>query len=74
MPSPVPTLLRWNSSPAGRLKPWTWHAYARERAEVERLSGQRAVPILLLDSGEVMSGTGLIVSWAQANEPVRTGG
>ncbi len=53
----------------GRLRPWTWPSYARDRAEVEQLSGQRAVPILVLDSGEVISGSGQIVSWARANEP-----
>ena len=58
----------------GRLRPWTWPSYAHARAEVEQLSGQRAVPILVLDSGEVITGSGRIVSWAQANEPARTGG
>jgi len=53
----------------GSLRPWTWPARARDRAEVERLSGQRAVPILVLDSGEVISGSGSIVSWAHANAP-----
>jgi glutathione S-transferase len=58
----------------GRLRPWTWLSYARDRAEVEQFSGQRAVPILVLDSGEVITGSGRIVSWAQANEPARTAG
>ena len=56
----------------GRLRPWTWPSFARDRAEVEQLSGQRAVPILVLDSGEVIIGSGRIVSWARANEPART--
>jgi glutathione S-transferase len=43
-------------------------------AGIEQLSGQRAVPILVLDSGEVITGSGRIVSWAQANEPARTAG
>jgi glutathione S-transferase len=34
---------------------------------VERLSGQRAVPILVLDDGEVISGSGEIARWAQSN-------
>jgi glutathione S-transferase len=58
----------------GRLMPWTWPAFARERAEIERLSGQRAVPILVLDGGEVITGSGQIVSWAQANQPAHSAG
>jgi glutaredoxin len=52
----------------GSLRPWTWHNRARDRAEVERLSGQRAVPILVLDGGEVIAGSGDIVSWAHAHQ------
>ncbi len=33
----------------GTLKLWTLPARGRDRAAVERLSGQRAVPILVLD-------------------------
>ena len=55
----------------GRLRPWTWPFRARDRAEVEQLSGQRAVPILVLDSGEVITGSGRIISWARANAPTR---
>ena len=51
----------------GSLRPWTWPSRARDRAEVEQLSGQRAVPILVLDGGEVVTGTGEIVNWARAN-------
>ena len=53
----------------GRLKFWTWPTHARDRAEVERLSGQRLVPILVLDSGDVIAGSGRIVSWARASRP-----
>ncbi len=55
----------------GRLRPWTWPSLASERAEVERLSGQRLVPILVLDGGEVVTGSGRIVEWARANAPAR---
>jgi len=48
----------------GNLKFWTWTARTRDRAQVERLSGQRAVPILVLDGGEVLTGTDRIVDWA----------
>jgi glutathione S-transferase len=51
----------------GRLMFWTWPSRARDRAEIQRLSGQRAVPILVLDDGEVLSGSGTIARWALAN-------
>jgi glutaredoxin len=53
----------------GSLKFWTWSSRARDRAEVERLSGQRSVPILVLDDGSVVSGSGAIVSWAREHAP-----
>ncbi|MCL2769743.1 MAG: glutathione S-transferase domain-containing protein [Solirubrobacterales bacterium] len=49
----------------GSLKPWTWPSRARDRAEIERLSGQRSVPILVLDGGEVVVGSGEIARWAR---------
>ena len=49
----------------GTFKFWTWPSRAKDRAEVERLSGQRAVPILVLDDGEVITGSGAIVRWTQ---------
>jgi glutathione S-transferase len=51
----------------GTLKLWTWPSRARDRAEVEQLSGQRAVPILVLDDGSVIAGSGAIASWAREN-------
>ena len=53
----------------GSFKFWTWPSRAKDRAEVEQLSGQRGVPILVLDNGEVIAGSGHIVSWARASEP-----
>lgn len=53
----------------GTLKFWTWPSRAQDRAEVEKLSGQRSVPILVLDAGEVITGSGAIVRWAQSNPP-----
>jgi glutathione S-transferase len=50
----------------GSLKLWTLPSRARDRAEVERLSGQRGVPILVLDDGTVVTGSGRIVAWARA--------
>jgi len=51
----------------GTLKVWTWPSRARDRAEIEQLSGQRGVPILVLDGGEVVTGSAAIVSWARDN-------
>ena len=45
-----PRLLRWTT--AGR-------------REVEEISGQRVVPVLLTDSGEVVVESAAIVSWAE---------
>jgi glutathione S-transferase len=59
----------WKKVKGGTLKFWTWPSRAQDRAEIEQLSGQRAVPILVLDSGEVISGSGPIVSWAAENSP-----
>jgi glutathione S-transferase len=57
----------------GTMRVWTWPSRGRDRAEVERLSGQRAVPILLLDDGEVIIGSGDIVSWAAWHQPAGAG-
>ena len=54
----------------GTLKPWTWHRRARDRAEIERLSGRRAVPILVLDDEAVITGSGTIARWAREHPPV----
>lgn len=53
----------------GTLKVWTWPTRARDRAEVQRLSGQRSVPIVVLEDGRVIAGSGAIVSWARENPP-----
>ena len=51
----------------GTLKFWTWPSRARDRAIIEELSGQRSVPILVLDGGEVVVGSAAIVEWAEEN-------
>ena len=48
-----------------RLMPWTWGSRGDERAEVKELSGTNEVPILVLDDGEVISGSGTIADWAK---------
>ena len=53
----------------GRIKLWTLPSRARDRAEIEQLSGQRSVPILVLDDGEVVVGSGEIASWAAETKP-----
>jgi glutaredoxin len=53
----------------GTLKFWTLPKRAQDRAEIERLSGQRSVPILVLDDASVVTGSGSVVAWAQANAP-----
>jgi glutathione S-transferase len=53
----------------GTLLLWTWPRRARDRAEIRRLSGQNAVPILVLDDGQVVTGSGDVVRWARANHP-----
>ena len=52
-----------------RLMPWTWGSRDEERAEVKKLSGTNEVPILVLDDGEVISGSGTIARWAQEHPP-----
>ena len=49
--------------------PWTWRSRSRDRAEVKRLSGKTSVPILVLDSGEVIAGSRPIIHWAEDNSP-----
>lgn len=59
----------WRKVKGGVLKPWTWPSRGSDRSEIEKLSGQRAVPILVLDDGEVVVGSGEIVKWAETHEP-----
>jgi glutathione S-transferase len=57
----------WKRVKGGTLKFWTWPSRASDRTEVERLSGQRNVPILVLDDDEVVVGSGAIARWAQTH-------
>ncbi len=47
-----------------RMAPWTWGNRGGDRTEVKKLSGTNEVPILVLDSGEVISGSSTIARWA----------
>jgi glutathione S-transferase len=62
----------WKKVKGGTIKLWTLPSRARDRAEIEQLSGQRAVPILVLDDGEVVIGSGEIARWAAENQPQAT--
>ncbi len=53
----------------GTFKAWTWPSRAADRAEIERLSGQRSVPLLVLDDGSVITGSGTIAAWARERAP-----
>ena len=59
----------WKKVKGGTLKLWTLPSRARDRAEIEKLSGQRGVPILLLDDGDVVVGSSKIVEWAKGRPP-----
>jgi glutathione S-transferase len=50
-----------------RLVAWTWSSRSEDRAEVRKLSGTNEVPILVLDDGEVVSGSSTIARWAGKN-------
>jgi glutathione S-transferase len=58
-----------------RLMPWTWGSRNDDRAEVKKLSGTNEVPILVLDNGEVVSGSGAIAGWAKEHphSPAKSG-
>jgi glutathione S-transferase len=54
-----------------RLMPWTWGSRKEDRAEIRKLSGTDEVPILVLDDGEVVSGSGAIAKWAKQHPAAR---
>jgi Glutathione S-transferase, N-terminal domain len=53
--------------PGYRLVPWTWGERRRGRAEIEAMTGQINLPVLLLDEGRAIVGSGEIVDWAHAH-------
>jgi glutathione S-transferase len=59
-----------------RLGFWTWGSRKTDRAEVRELSGTDEVPILVLDNGDVVSGSGAIARWAKEHphSPAKAGG
>jgi glutathione S-transferase len=52
--------------------PWTWGSRKTDREEVRKLSGTDEVPILVLDDGEVISGSGTIARWAKQHPAARS--
>jgi glutathione S-transferase len=54
-----------------RLGFWTWGRRGEDRAEVNELSGTNEVPILVLDDGTVVSGSGAIAAWAKEHPAAR---
>jgi glutathione S-transferase len=54
-----------------RLALWTWGSRNADRSEVKKLSGTNEVPILVLDDGEVISGSGTIAHWAGEHPAAR---
>ena len=54
-----------------RLMAWTWSSRGEDRAEVRKLSGTNEVPIVVLDDGEVISGSSTIARWARDNPAAR---
>ena len=51
--------------------PWTWGSRDEDRAEVKKLSGTNEVPILVLDDGEVISGSGTIAALGRGASAAR---
>ena len=43
------------------------HVMTPGRREVEELSGQRAVPVMVTDGGQVVADSRRIIEWAEAN-------
>ena len=57
--------------PGYRLVPWTWGQRRKGREEVRELTGQVNVPVLLLDEGKAITGSGTIAEWATAHPTVQ---
>jgi hypothetical protein len=53
--------------PGYRLLPWTWEERRKGRAEIQAMTGQINLPVLLLDEDRAIVGSGEIVDWARAH-------
>ena len=57
--------------PGYRLAPWTWGQRRQGREEVKELTGQVNLPVLLLDEGKTVIGSGEIIKWAKSHPAAR---
>jgi glutaredoxin len=53
--------------PGYKYLPWTWGERRRGREEVRELTGQIELPVLVLDEGQTVVGSGKIAEWAKAH-------
>jgi glutaredoxin len=53
--------------PGYRLVPWTWGERRHGRSEIKAMTGQIGLPVLVLDEGETVVGSGKIVEWARSH-------
>jgi glutaredoxin len=53
--------------PGYRYLPWTWRERRRGREEIRTMTGQINLPVLVLDEGRSIVGSGNIVEWARAH-------
>jgi len=57
---------QYEAEVADRNRPFGFRAKGN-RPELKELTGQEALPALVLDDGTVIAGSGRIVKWAKAN-------
>jgi glutaredoxin len=53
--------------PGYRLVPWSWGDRRRGREKIRELTGQINLPVLVLDEGRTVVGSGRIAEWAKAH-------
>jgi hypothetical protein len=51
--------------------PWTWGQRRSGRGEVKELTGQINLPVLALDEGRTIIGSGKIAEWAKAHPSIQ---
>ena len=51
--------------PGHRLLPWTWPERNSGRARIKAITGSHNLPVLVLDDGIAVAGSGSIVAWAR---------
>ena len=53
--------------PGYKYLPWTWRDRRRGREEIRELTGQIDLPVLILNEGRTVVGSGNIVEWSKAH-------